>query len=115
MLKQILTVAVVDSKLLKVCQEKKPMLLWALKTTLERSTNHKGQVWLLDIFQTCTKRKKQKNPLYCAWNSHMLNAYNAHRLSIKYSLVIAAFIVKAGIVNKTAKGAPSVTDTGSNS
>lgn len=44
MLKQILTVAVVDSKLLKVCQEKKPMLLRALKTTLERSTNHKGQV-----------------------------------------------------------------------
>lgn len=54
---QTLVGAIIDSRTLEVSWEKKQMLLWTPKATLTGFRNHKGQVWLLDIFQTSTKKQ----------------------------------------------------------
>lgn len=54
---QILVTAITGSKTLEVSWEKKQMLLWTPKATLTGFRNHKGQVWLLDFFQTFTKKQ----------------------------------------------------------
>lgn len=72
----------------------------------------------MTFFKLAQRGRNKKNhcaePETVTCSVHIHNASNAHRLSIKYSLVIAACVVKAGIVNRIAKGVPGITDTGSN-